>query len=100
MLLWKRTLATTIPQITPLRGNYGSAWIQGILMKHWKESLITHTAKLKGMTVFTIVEFKKGYWMMVLHPDSRNLPAWPTLWQITMDQIAHGHSDSQGHFPI
>ena len=23
------------------------------------------------MTVFTIVDFKKGYWMVVLHPDSR-----------------------------
>ena len=31
------------------------------------------TAKLKGMTVFTIVDFKKGYWMVVLHPDSREL---------------------------
>ena len=30
------------------------------------------TVKLKGMTVFTIVDFKKGYWM-VLHPDSRKL---------------------------
>ena len=29
------------------------------------------TAKLKGMTVFTIVDFKKGYWMEILHPDSR-----------------------------
>ena len=35
------------------------------------------TAKLQGMTVFTIVDFKKGYWMVVLHPDSRDLPAWP-----------------------
>ena len=25
------------------------------------------------MTVFTIVDFKKGYWMVVLHPDSRSL---------------------------
>ena len=25
------------------------------------------------MTVLTIVDFKKGYWMMVLHPDSRKL---------------------------
>ena len=25
------------------------------------------------MTVFTIVEFKKGYWMVVLHPESRKL---------------------------
>ena len=31
------------------------------------------TAKLKGMTVFTIVDFKKEYWMVVLHPDSREL---------------------------
>ena len=31
------------------------------------------TAKLQGMTVFTIVDFKKGYWMIVLHPDSRKL---------------------------
>ena len=31
------------------------------------------TAKLQAMTVFTIVDFKKGYWMVVLHPDSRKL---------------------------
>ena len=31
------------------------------------------TAKLQGMTVFTIVDFKKGYWMVVLHPDPRRL---------------------------
>ena len=31
------------------------------------------TPKLQGMTVFTIVDFKKGYWMVVLHPDSRKL---------------------------
>ena len=31
------------------------------------------TAKLQCMTVFTIVDFKKGYWMVVLHPDSRRL---------------------------
>ena len=31
------------------------------------------TAKLQGMTVFTIVDFKKCYWMVVLHPDSRKL---------------------------
>ena len=31
------------------------------------------TAKLHGMTVFTVVDFKKGYWMVVLHPDSRKL---------------------------
>ena len=31
------------------------------------------TAKLQGMTVFTIVYFKKGYWMVVLYPDSRKL---------------------------
>ena len=31
------------------------------------------TAKLKGMTVFTILDFKMGYLMVVLHPDSRKL---------------------------
>ena len=31
------------------------------------------TAKLQGMTVFTIVDFKKGYWMVLLHPESRKL---------------------------
>ena len=31
------------------------------------------TAKLQGMTVFTIVDFKKGYWMVVLHPEPRRL---------------------------
>ena len=31
------------------------------------------TAKLQGMTVFTIVDSKKVYWMVVLHPDSRKL---------------------------
>ena len=31
------------------------------------------TAKLQGMIVFTIVDFKKGYWMVVLHPESRKL---------------------------
>ena len=31
------------------------------------------TTKLKGMTAFTIVDFKKRYWMVVLHPDSRKL---------------------------
>ena len=31
------------------------------------------TAKLHDMTVFTIVDFKKDYWMVVLHPDSRKL---------------------------
>ena len=43
-----------------------------------REGTISHqvseiTAKLQGMTVFTIVDFKKGYWMVVLHPDSRRL---------------------------
>ena len=30
-------------------------------------------AKLQGITVFTTVDFKKGYWMVVLHPESRKL---------------------------
>ena len=31
------------------------------------------TAKLQGVTVFTTGDFKKGYWMVVLHPESRKL---------------------------
>ena len=31
------------------------------------------TAKLQGMTVFTIVDFEKDYWMVVLHPEPRKL---------------------------
>ena len=31
------------------------------------------TAKLQGMTVFTIADFKKGSWMVELHPESRKL---------------------------
>ena len=38
------------------------------------------TAKLQGMTVFTIVDFKKGYWMAVLHPDSRKLTCMALLF--------------------
>ena len=40
---------------------------------HHTHSVDEITAKLQGMTVFTIVDFKKGYWMVVLHPDSRKL---------------------------
>ena len=51
------------------------------------------TAKLQGMTVFTIVDFKKGYWMVVLHPDSRKLtcmalPFGRFQWtQLPMDTV-------------
>ena len=31
------------------------------------------TIKLQGMTVFTIVDSMKDYWMVVLHPESRKL---------------------------
>ena len=64
-------------------------------------SLDEITAKFKGMTVFTIVDFKKGYWMVVLHPDSRKLTlCGTTFWQIPMDKISHGNSGCPGHFPI
>ena len=41
--------------------------------RHHTHSVGEITAKLQGMTVFTIVDLKKGYWMVVLHPDSRRL---------------------------
>ena len=38
-----------------------------------KHSVDEITAKLQGMTVFTVVDCKKGHWMVVLHPESRKL---------------------------
>ena len=59
------------------------------------------TAKLQGMTVFTIVDFKKGYWMVVLHPDSRKLTCMALpFWQIPKDKIPNGYSCCPGHFPV
>ena len=50
-------------------------------MKHWREpyhtcSIDEITAKLKGMTVFTIMEFKKGtgWWYFIEIPG--NLHVW------------------------
>ena len=40
---------------------------------YYTHSVDEITAKLQRMTVFTTVDFKKGYWMVVLHPDSRKL---------------------------
>ena len=40
---------------------------------HHTRSVDEITEKRQGMTVFTIVDFKKGYWMVVLHPESRKL---------------------------
>ena len=40
---------------------------------HHTHSVDEIIVKLKGLTVFTIVDFKKGYWIVVLHPDSRKL---------------------------
>ena len=34
------------------------------------------TAKLQGMIVFTKVDFKKGYWMVVLLQIPGNSPVW------------------------
>ena len=59
------------------------------------------TAKLQGTTVFTIVDFKKGYWMAVLHPDSRKLTCMVLpFWQIPMDTTTNGYSGCTRHFPI
>ena len=38
------------------------------------------TIKLQGMTVFTKVDFKKGYWMVILHQDSRKLTCMALLF--------------------
>ena len=59
------------------------------------------TAKLEGMMVFTIVEFKKG--VLDGGTSSRFQETsmhCSTLWQIPVDKIAHGPSGCPGHFPI
>ena len=49
------------------------------------------TAKLQGMTVFPIVDFKKGYWMTVLHPKfpsgdrMEHIRHFPTSMEMCMD---------------
>ena len=49
------------------------------------------TAKLQGMTVFTIVDFKKGYWMVVLYPKfpsgdrMEHIGHFPTFMEMCMD---------------
>ena len=59
------------------------------------------TAKLQGMTVFTIVDFKKGYWDG--STSSRFQETYlhgTTIWQIPMDSITNGYSCGTRHFPI
>ena len=67
-----------MPQITPLRGNRicldPRDLNEALERKPYHICSVDEiTAKLKGMTVFTTMDFKKGYWMVVLHPDSRKL---------------------------
>ena len=38
-----------------------------------REPYHTHSVDKIKAKLFTIVDFKKGYWMVVLHPDSRKL---------------------------
>ena len=57
------------------------------------------TAKLQGMTVFTIADFKKGYWMVVLHPESRKL-SYHLADSNGQDCPQIGYSRCPGHFPI
>ena len=54
--------AMTTKQVNPVQVHKNTSWSNSKI-----------TAKLQGMTVFTIVDFKKDYWMVVLHPDSRKL---------------------------
>ena len=59
------------------------------------------TAKLKGMTVFTILDFKKGYWLLVLHPDSRKLICMVLPFsRFQWTRLPMGTVICPGHFPI
>ena len=58
------------------------------------------TTKLQGMTDFTTVDFKKGYWMVVLHPDSRKLTCMALPFgRFQWTQLPVGTVVTQ-HFPI
>ena len=59
------------------------------------------TAKLQGMTVFTIVHFKRGYWMVVLHPESRKLTCVVLPFgRFQLTRLSMGTVVAQDHFPI
>ena len=59
------------------------------------------TIKLQGMTVFIIVDFKKGYLDGSTSSRIQETHLYgATIWQIPMDKIAHGCSGCPGHFPI
>ena len=56
---------------------------------HHTHSVDEITAKLQGMTVFIIVDFKKGYWMIVHDPDSRKLTCMD-IFRSKLDSIFIG----------
>ena len=56
------------------------------------------TAKLQGMTVFTTVDFKKGYWMVILHPDSRKLTCMALHYRFQWTQLPMGTVVAQNIF--
>ena len=59
------------------------------------------TAKLQCMTVFTIVDLKKGYWMVVLHPDSRKLTCMALPFgRFQWSRLSMGYSSCTRHFSI
>ena len=57
------------------------------------------TAKLQGMTVFTIVDFKKGYGGTSSRFQETYLHG-STIWQIPMDSFTNGYSCGTGHFSV
>ena len=75
--MWKKTLETTTLQINTIKRKLRICLDPRDLNEALERepyhtlSVDEITAKLQGMTVFTIVDFKKGYWMVVLHPESR-----------------------------
>ena len=76
--MFQSTPATIMLQTTPLRNIKDLPRSMDLNEALEREPYHTYsvdkiTAKLKGMTVFIIVDFRKGYWMVVLHPESRKL---------------------------
>ena len=56
--------------------------------------------KFHDMTRFTIADFNKGYWMVVLHPQLRKLTTMAfDIGRFQSDKTSNGLNHCTGHFP-
>ena len=60
---------------------------------HYSRSVDELIGKFHGCKVFYIVDMKKGYWMVILHPDSRPLTCvLIDIGKIPMDMAFNGNN--------